>query len=416
MATMSTSVHAGPLAEPEPRITAPETAPRVAGPMSGPVSGPAAAAARRDDVDTIRAIACIALVSFHAVGSSPAAGLELGPDHWMSVLNASLIHLRMPLFSFVSGYVFARMIRDAPGSWAGPRGGPPWRRIVSKMRRLLLPMACVGALFWMARAGTGQAQMPLPAILVLPFAHFWFLQATFLIMAAFLLATWASGGRGTPVAAAMMAAGVAAWLAAPMPSVNVFSVIQAFYLLPFFMAGHLLARSGITGPDALAGARTRSRAGVRAAAVLAVAASVATGTALATGALVPPPGLERAVPLVLGLVFCCAIFLARPQSALLARLGRQSYAIYLFHVFFTAAAREAILRMAPGTDPALIWPLSLAAGLAGPVIVQAAALRVPLAALLLLGVRQRRPDRRPPGSGQAGDRGAARHPGVLILR
>ena len=81
-------------------------------------SGPA----RRDEVDTIRAIACIALVSYHAVGGSPAAGMELDSTHWLAMMNAALIDLRMPLFSFVSGYVFHVATTGAASGAAFPAG------------------------------------------------------------------------------------------------------------------------------------------------------------------------------------------------------------------------------------------------------------------------------------------------------
>jgi peptidoglycan/LPS O-acetylase OafA/YrhL len=337
-----------------------------------------AEAGRAEDIDTIRAIACIALVSFHVVGVGPTSGLELGRDHWLSVMNAALIDLRMPLFSFVSGYVFTQAW---PGQGKG-RERAPWGRIAAKARRLLLPMACVGTLFWLARDAAGIAQQPFATIFVTSFAHYWFLQATFLIMAAFLLATWAAGGRGGAVAAVLMAAAVAVWLLQLRPAGNLFSMRPAVHLAIFFMAGHLLARAGAT-------ASLTERRGRRLG-IAAVAASVALGACLATGAVeVQAIWLRQAIGGALGLAFCVALFAARPRSASLAHLGRHSYAIYLFHVFFTAATILAVRHLAPGLDAAAVWPVATAAGLAGPMVLQTAILRVPAAALLLLGVRAR---------------------------
>lgn len=85
--------------------------------------------ARREDTDTLRAIACIALVSFHVVGVSADSGMELPDAHWMRRANAAIADV---------------------------------------------------------------------SILVLPYAHFWFLQATFVIMALVLLAGWATGDGTGP--------------------------------------------------------------------------------------------------------------------------------------------------------------------------------------------------------------------------
>ena len=46
--------------------------------------------------------------------------------------------------------------------------------------------------------------------------------------------------------------------------------------------------------------------------------------------------------LVIGMLSCLALYLARPKSHWLAAIGFYSYSIYLFHVFFTAASRIAL--------------------------------------------------------------------------
>ena len=67
-------------------------------------------------------------------------------------------------------------------------------RVLAKMRRPLVPMACVGSLLWIACGITGQVDQPLWSIFVLPYAHFWYLQATFLFMTAFILLAWLTAG------------------------------------------------------------------------------------------------------------------------------------------------------------------------------------------------------------------------------
>jgi len=196
----------------------------------------AASAPRDISIDTMRAIACLALVSYHTVGASPASGLELPASHWLAQLNTVFVDMRMPLFSFLSGLVFVRLeyLTRSPG-----------KMVLSKMRRLLVPMITVGALFWTARALNGQAQAPLLSLFYMPFAHFWFLQATFAIMALFLLLHWTLPGRSTWLAAALLGLGALAWVAGPRPTVNVFSIVQTAYLMPFFMLGYLCAHGDL---------------------------------------------------------------------------------------------------------------------------------------------------------------------------
>ena len=258
-------------------------------------------------------------------------------------------------------------------------------------------MACVGTLFWLARAGVGQAQQPYASLFVSPFAHYWFLQATFLIMTVFVTVSWAAGGRAGPAAAAIGLAAAVAWTSGVLPPNHVFSSGAAVHLAVFFMAGHLLARRagrGTHGPGRpTADARSGTAPiGARLAACAVIAATVAAGAALATGLLSLGPeasAARRGAGLLLGLAFCTALFAARPCHGGLAWLGRHSYAVYLFHVFFTAATREAATVAAPGWAPATVWLVTLAAGLAGPVALQHAILRVPGASLPLLGIVQR---------------------------
>ena len=94
--------------------------------------------ARQTDIDTLRALACIALVSFHVVGYTPQSGMELPAGHPLHLLQAGLTPLRMPLFIFLSGVVFCTGV---------DRFEAVPQRLLSKARRLLLPLGCVGSLF-----------------------------------------------------------------------------------------------------------------------------------------------------------------------------------------------------------------------------------------------------------------------------
>ena len=336
-----------------------------------------AAAGRRTDIDTLRAMACIALVSYHVVGSTPSAGLELPYDHWLSMLNRTPMDLRMPLFSFISGLVFVAI----PSRGAGAAVG-------AKARRLLLPMLCVGALFWGLRGGMGIDQQPLWSIPFLPYEHYWFLQSTFLLMAVMLGLTQMLGGRDR-LAAGLIGAGAAVlWLVGPRAEPDLMSLNGAIKLGPFFCGGYLAARwpllwSWRSSPLGAIPAGRGIGLGLLAAVLLA-------GSVLAVLPDAQGTTWRRAMTLWIGGAGCLALVLVRPRSRALARLGRQSYAIYLFHVFFTAGLRELCLATFPHVTAEALWLPCLALGLAGPVLVARMAAVHPLSALLFLGVRLRR--------------------------
>lgn len=337
----------------------------------------AAGRSRAEYVDTIRAIACIALVSFHVIGGGPEEGLRLPADHWLNQLFMALSHMRMPLFSFISGFVFLALSRDVPDME---------RKIVSKARRLLIPCICVSTVFWLTRSLNGGETKPLWAIYFTPYAVYWFLQATFLLMTVFLVLTRISNNQDTRVAAILLFVGAAAWVILPRPAIELFSWYSALYLCPFFMGGYLLGRRRKNeSADDLPGAW-------RVPVCLAILAAAG-----AFGWHVDATMPDRSAPLrevasmAIGFAACLTMFVLRPSNSLLARLGRHSYAVFLFHIFFTAATTQLLEKVVPGLPIGLAYLAILAAGLFGPIVVESVLERHPLTARMFLGLKTSAP-------------------------
>src|SRR5690606_6901179 len=113
------------------------------------------------------------LVSVHVVGIDPQAGLRVA-DGFMRYFNDALAYIRMPLFTFLSGVVYAYR----------PFGGDAGQFVAGKCRRLLLPMLVVGTLFAVAQTytpGANDAVENWRLLHILPVAHFWFIEAIFII-------------------------------------------------------------------------------------------------------------------------------------------------------------------------------------------------------------------------------------------
>lgn len=326
---------------------------------------------RAAHLETLRALACIALVSYHVTGATPRTGMELPLDHWLAQLNGTFIDMRMPLFSFLSGCVFISLERLTRS---------PAQMLLSKTRRLLVPMFSVGLLFWTANMMMGRAHPPVLDLLFLPYAHFWFLQATFLIMVCFLLLYAVLPGRSTVLAAALMVFGALAWLIGPRPPTNVFSVIQAAYLMPFFMLGYLCTHSRLL---------TRLQTVVSPMAALALLiALIGLGYALAAGYINIADQVDRrALTLIIGATFCLSLLILSPRNAVLARFGSYSYTIYLFHVFFTAGSFEVLGALMPHSPDVLVWIVGIGAGILGPIALHQALMRQTLLSALFLGLK-----------------------------
>ncbi|MFK7942825.1 MAG: acyltransferase family protein [Paracoccaceae bacterium] len=339
--------------------------------MTQHASSPVHRSARAAHLDTLRALACIALVSYHVVGHTSRTGMELNADHWLVLFNDTFVDMRMPLFSFLSGCVFLSLeqLTRSPG-----------QLLLSKARRLLVPMLSVGLLFWSANMLIGQQQPHVLSLFVLPYAHFWFLQATFLIMVCFLLLYAILPVRSTTLALGLLGVGMLVWVAGLHPPVNVFSVIQAAYLMPFFMLGYLCAHSTLL---------PRLRAVLSPlTAITVLLILVGFGHALATSHMEMASLVDRrAVTIGIGMLFCVSLLVIAPRHPALAQLGGYSYTIYLFHVFFTAGSFEILGQIAPATPDAAVWVVGLVLGLAGPIILHRVLMQNDLLAALFLGLK-----------------------------
>ena len=300
---------------------------------------------RNLEIDTLRGFACVLLVSFHVVGVSADMGLRLPADHWLQQLNGALAYLRMPLFSFLSGYVYA--FRPYRPGQSDARGF-----IQGKMRRLLLPMLTVGTIFALIQNATPGANQHVTnwwLLHIVPVAHFWFLEALFIV---FLLVVALEHWR--LLATPQRFAGVWALTVLAFVFLHVtpyFAANGAVYLMPFFLAGLACKRFDLhTVP-----------ARWLATAVLALA-----GVWLA--ALPQPLSQGLSLPgLLAGLSAAFLLLRSGWRWPALAYVGSFSFAIYLMHVFFTAGSRMTFTRLGVANLYVLLG-LGTLLGIAGPVL------------------------------------------------
>ena len=323
-------------------------------------------ASNQRSLNTLRGFACLLLVVYHVIGSDPANGL-LVADGPVRVLNDGLAYLRMPLFTFLAGMVYG----------LHPFAGDSRAFLAGKTRRLLVPMLFVGTAFALAQSFLPEtnfgalhgAQREWLLLHLEPVGHFWFVEALFSI---FVL-VWAlerahilsRPGRFAVV-----------WLLAALLDLTVhgprwLALDGAIFLLPYFLGG--LAASRFSLVPRLAHPWTRT--------LLIAAAALAV---VQLGLPVPNPDRHSPWILLAGVSLCALCVGIRVEVAWLARIGASSYAIYLFHVFFTAASRIALAKAG-----LTILPLQIVAGvafgIAAPMLVEHWAARISAARLLLLG-------------------------------
>jgi len=331
-------------------------------------------------VQTLRGIACILLVAFHTIGSAALTGMKVDDDSGYRLFANLFTYLRMPLFTFLSGFVYAyRPVQPgAVGAFA--------RR---KFVRLVLPLLCVSTLYYAATEVNQENavwQIPLDQvwrIYVFNYVHYWFLQAIILIFAVVALLDrfklLSTPGRYAVVFVAFLAI----HLTIPMDRDDTvpFSALDALYLAPYFLLGLGANRFGAILMRPLVSWTC---------VVVALVAMVLYLATLLQGETPSHDGVP--LELLVGVTGTLALIALCPVSRPLERIGAYSFSVYLFHPFFVAAARAVVK---PIGVTGILFTVCVIAGVVGPMVLERVLGNVPVLKTLLFGRRTRTPSPQP---------------------
>lgn len=281
-------------------------------------------------IQTLRGVACILLVAYHVVGDGVTRGLGVADASAYRTFSNIFIHLRMPLFTFLSGFVYAyRPVTGAAGGLFARK----------KLQRLLIPLVVVSTLYFVVQqlapgTNTKQAWGDMWRIYFFPYNHFWFLQAIILIFAATLALELKGWLRRFDQYLAVLAIVLLIHFTADV-SPNFFSVRQAFYLAPFFFAG--------LGANRFHAQLWDGRLKVALATLFAITFVLHVLAVLHLYGAPFQQSTPLATALSMGGIFTLMYWM--PGNKPLAWLGGFSFTIYLYHVFFTAGARIALHKL-----------------------------------------------------------------------
>jgi fucose 4-O-acetylase-like acetyltransferase len=276
---------------------------------------------RSEYVDTARGIACVLLVAWHVIGSGPTAGLDVPADSYWRFFADFFVYFRMPMFAFISGYVYA----------SKPFAGQARRFLAGKTRRLLLPLFIVGTSFalveWLVPGTNVNKYNVVPywaTLHFVPIAHYWFLESLFIIF--LVVGAFESlrllDDRWKFVL--ILAAAVAINLTVAAPSY--LGLFGAVYLFPYFLCGLACSRFHIERP----------RFFLVSIAVFVVAYAYAVAGMLG---YVPFSARTSIAALLIGITGSFIVLRSGWKNRGLAFIGASSYSIFLFHVFFSASSR-----------------------------------------------------------------------------
>lgn len=351
--------------------------------MPSPTSnGAALHMPRQKDVaiHSLRGLALIFMVAGHVIGATADRGMNVSDESGWRLFYVLLEDIRMPLFTLLSGAVYAHR-PVMPGRYGG--------LVKGKARRLLVPMITVGVLFFFVQLVTpGTNSKPeignLWRIFFFGYEHLWFAQAIFLIF----LVVGALGLAGLLDSfgkwAAVTGVSCVLFLLVDAPTAaGVFSSAGAAQLLPFFLLGYGVTtyRQRIITPGTTA----------------VLAAGLAVMLTLKVFA-VPMGAAPHGLSLALGVTGTMTLIALKDRLCWrpLAWLGQFSFAVYLLHVFGAAGTRLILGRLGIEGD-ALVFVLCLTVGIAAPVAFELICGRFALISWGLLGQKPRTSSKARPG-------------------
>ncbi|MEM7138499.1 MAG: acyltransferase [Myxococcota bacterium] len=338
-----------------------EAAPRLSAPAKKP---------KEQSIETLRGLAILLLVVLHSHEETvPDFVASPGHARWVDYVNFAFVYLRMPLFTVISGYVYA--LRPLG------RRGDARKFLAGKARRLVVPLVAVTTIsiaFVALTSGNFLYPDALWKSYFYPYRHLWFLQAMVFVILFVSFCEW-NGFMDTLYG--WLACLVFAFALGLVPyRPEFFSINRFFYLLPFFIFGIGLQRYE---------QELRHRA------VFATITTVAI-----VGLIIQQLGwfgvsdvsLEKGdvLGLTVGLSANYVLFMVRRPIPFLAWVGSYSYAIYLFHHIGISAGKRLFLAT-DGDSNDVYFFVKLAAGLSIPIVIEVVAKRRAITRRALLGLR-----------------------------
>jgi len=328
------------------------------------------------EIETLRGLACLLLVLYHVIGPL-GGGLKIDLGSPFRVIADSMVYVRMPLFTFISGYIY---------SLYKIRGNDFHAYFVGKVRRLIVPLFCVGVPFSVLQAigpGVNKDVGVIDALLsfYIPVNHFWFLQAVFIIFMFVGLLEWRGLLPSVTRLYLLLAFAAGVFLLPPF-AVDAFGINGAVYLLPFFVLG-MIGHEKVN--------QIRQSLKVIGPLVFVLISLVLLYVAAVDRELIVDR--RSLVGLLVGCVSCMALLSSNLQARWLIWLGGYSYAIFLFHVLFAAASRLVLARLGVSAESLLVLG-GVTCGLLGPVLLSSIFNRFTVTSVLFLGERAAR--KKPP--------------------
>jgi fucose 4-O-acetylase-like acetyltransferase len=288
---------------------------------------------KNQHVETLRGLAIILVVLGHMIGYDAAGGMKVSDDSIFRYIYYTLEYIRMPLFTVISGWVYA----NKPILQTNQH-----RFIKGKLRRLIVPMFVISTLLFLFRMIVpGTSSKPelqnLPRNIIFPYDVYWFLFSLFII---FLVISFLDQkeffhrieGWFLTLITAFAVLFVTRFFLDATP--NFVGFKGAVYLFPFFIIGIGIYRF----PDFLLNDRTTLFLFIVFIAGITIQQMIWFG-------YFPQQHKQSVLGMSTGISAVILLFRLKLKNDLLIWIGSFAYGIFLFHVFFTGGTRIILLRL-----------------------------------------------------------------------
>ena len=297
------------------------------------------------NIHSVRGLACLLIVAFHVIGDDAGEGLHLPDDSGWHYAMKSIVFLRLPLFTVISGYFYGGHRVTRPGFI---------RFWLKKSQRIALPFACVTIIVWLLRRQVYVEPRSLLDAFLYGYGQLWFLEALLVIFV--VVSVWdvlARPGSGALALAAL----TAVMITQSFEDITKFlSLADAVRLAPYFLFGVILRERGEWLRD--------PRVGLFA---LAVVAIVLTSQQFAMQGFANEISRTEMPAVLAGMAGAAFLFQRLPRSPVLEAIGAYSYTIFLWHVVIGAATRLAFIALGIDSTP-ILFVLIFCAAVVGPVV------------------------------------------------
>lgn len=294
---------------------------------------PATTGKKNYHVQSLRGLAIILVVLGHVIGNDSTGGMKVSDDSIFRYLYYSLEYIRMPLFTVISGWVYANKPIISENRFKFIKG---------KLRRLLIPMFVISTILFLSRimipySNEAPRLEDLGNNLFFPYDMYWYLYSLFLI---FLIVSVLDTqpffrtikGWTLSVIAAFGFLFVEMQFLDHLP--NLFSWMGAAYLLPFFLIGIGVYRypALLLNKQVLFTLLIFFTAGI-------------IIQQMAWYGYFPIQSKRSLLGIIVGVTGVLLLLKAKFENSFLSQIGNYAYSIFLFHIFFTGGSRIVLMNL-----------------------------------------------------------------------